>query len=434
MVRKYVFVLVLFWLIPVTVLGGVCDPLPPPQGNIVEVDTTNKLEVAINNADPGTTILLADGTYNLNGVYLWISTPNLTLRSKSGNPEAVILDGSYVTTEIIVIKASDITIADLTLKRARYHPIHVSPSSGEDIVNARIYNVRIIDPGQQAIKINQNGNYFADYGEIACSRLELTDTGRIQVGEINGSCYTGGIDAHQARGWIIKDNVIEGFWCADGLSEHAIHLWRGSRDSIVERNILVDNARGIGFGLTTSGTGRTYSDAPCPSADYIGHFGGIIRNNFVFQNRLQLYESQAGFDCGVCLWQACDAKVLHNTVVSTAAPVSSIEWRFLNTNATITNNLVSHRLWERNGASASLAANLDHQPLSLFVDGAGGDLHLVAHAQETIDKGVPVGGNLCSDDIDGDLRDLTPDIGADEVPKGPTTKYVSPLPLLLLDD
>ena len=35
-------------------------------------------------------------------------------------------------------------------------------------------------------------------------------------------------------------------------------------------------------------------------------------------------------------------------------------------------------------------------------------------AIEIIDKGVQINSDLCTDDIDGMLRDLSPDIGADE--------------------
>jgi len=56
-----------------------------------------------------------DGTYNLDGVYLRFDVPNVTLRSASGNCENVVLDGNYITTEIVQIVASNITIADLTL-------------------------------------------------------------------------------------------------------------------------------------------------------------------------------------------------------------------------------------------------------------------------------------------------------------------------------
>lgn len=163
------------------------------------------------------------------------------------------------------------------------------------------------------------------------------------VWNINGSCYTGGLDGHQARGWVIRDNVFEGFRCELGHSEHAIHYWRGSRHTLVERNILINNVRGVGFGLLQSSTGRTYEDSICQGADYVGHFDGIIRNNFVFQGRDELQSSEYGFDCGICLAQACGAKVFHNTVVARQPPFSSIEWRFPNTQAEIINNIVSCR-------------------------------------------------------------------------------------------
>jgi hypothetical protein len=393
-----------------------CTPLPPPSGNVVHVSTVAELQNAVNNSLSGTTILLADGTYHLDGVYLRFDTSNVTLRSASGNRGAVVLDGNYITTEIIQIVASDVTIADLTLREAYYHPIHVMTAGASHTLNTRIYNVHIIDPAEQAIKINPGvEGYYPDDGLIACSHIELTDAGRPHI---RNNCYTGGVDAHQARGWVIRDNLIEGFWCPSGLSEHGIHMWRGCRDTLVERNVLRDNARGIGFGLVTSGDGRTYPDNPCPSAGggYVDHYDGIIRNNFVFASRSGLFASEYGFDCGICLWQACGAQVLHNTVASTQAPFSSIEWRFSNTEADLINNLASHNLQGRDGASATLAGNLEDAPLSLFVDSSGGDLHLAATATTAIDRGVSIAEGPCDDDFDGDARPIgaARDIGADE--------------------
>ena len=401
------------------VASAQCGALPPPSGKIISVDPSDTLSDAVDSAKSGDTILLADGTYNLNGDYLWFDTPDVTMRSASGNREAVILDGGagYATTEIVVILASDVTIADLTLKRAMYHPIHVTGGSS-NTENTLIYNVHVIDPGQQAIKINPSSGRtsFADNGTIACSHIELSDAGRPQIWAINNSCYTGGVDAHGAWGWTVRDNLIEGFWCDQGLSEHAIHFWTGSRDTLVERNELRDNARGIGFGLGQSGAERDYGANLCPGASYVGHYDGIIRNNFIFQGRAELQASQAGFECGVCLEQACGARVFHNSVVSTAAPFSSIEWRFSNTSADISNNLVSHNLMERNSASAMLAGNLQNASLSLFVDSFGGNLHLVSSANAAIDQGVSIPAGMSTDDIDGAPRDANPDLGADEYP------------------
>lgn len=414
-----------------------CPALLPSSGPAVNVSTVNELQQAVNTAIANTTIQITDGLYALDGVYLRIDVPGVTLRSASGNRESVILDGNYQTTEIIQVVASDVTIADLTLREARGHPIHVMSTGSSATLNTLIYNVHIVDPGQQAIKINPvPGGYYTDGGEIACSHIELTDAGRPKVWEINGSCYTGGIDAHQSRDWLVRDNLIEGFWCEQDLSEHAVHFWRGCRDTVVERNVLLDNARGVGFGLVTSGEARVYSDNPCPGSEggYMDHYGGMVRNNFVYAGRPSLFASEYGFDCGVCLWQACGARVAHNTVVSTQAPFSSIEWRFDHTDADIVNNLVSHQLRDR-GGTARLSGNLEGQPLKLYVDGAGGDLHLHGQSSAAIDAGEAISDGWCDDDIDGDARPIgsARDIGADEydssVPR--LTVY---LPIIIVEE
>jgi hypothetical protein len=401
--------------------AGLCPALPAPVGNVVHVSTASELVSAVNGATSGDTILLADGSYDLDGQALWIDVPGVTIRSASGNRDAAVIDGHYVTTEIVTVAASNVTVADLTLRRARTHPIHVVSTAGGSTLNTRIYNVHIVDPGQQAIKINPHVAQvtYADGGEIACSHIELTDAGRPWVWSINGSCYTGGVDAHQARDWTIRDNRIEGFWCNNDLAEHGIHMWRGCRDTIVERNVLVDNARGVGFGLATSGVARTYTDDPCPGVSgYVDHYGGVIRNNVAFAGDSGLFASEYGFDCGLCFWQACGARALHNTVYSSnvARSFSSIEWRFSNTHAEIANNLVNYAMMERDGASATLSGNVVTAQPGWFVDAGAGDLHLSAGAAPAIDHGEALAAGLCDDDLDGDLRPIGParDVGADE--------------------
>jgi hypothetical protein len=227
------------------------------------------------------------------------------------------------------------------------------------------------------------------------------------------------VDAHQARGWAVRDNLIEGFWCDTGLSEHAIHFWRGGRDTVVERNRMVDNARAVGFGLMTDGDARTFDDDPCPSAQggYVGHYGGIIRNNEIFVSSPDLLASPDGFDCGICLWSACGAQVVHNTILSIGGNFSSIEWRF-NTSqeVLVANNIASHSMRERDGASATQVTNLQDAPMSLFVDGAAGNLLLPASATSAIDAGTLLESGLCDADMNGISRPKgpLPDIGAHE--------------------
>lgn len=395
-----------------------CDPLPPPQGPVIDVypAQASDLRAIVAGAASGTTILLHDGVYDLSGgdntYRLSFNTPGVILRSASGSREAVVLDGAYGTNEIISIHASDVVVADLTVKRAYDHPIHISGPSGVPISGLVFHNLAIIDPGQQAIKINPNNGGYADFGVIDCSLIRLTDAGR---SEIRDNCYTGGIDAHQARGWKVRRNRIEGFWCPQGLSEHGVHFWRGSRETLVEENVIVDCARGIGFGLGEDGVSRDYPDDPYPGIGYLGHIDGRIRNNFVAAHDADLFASAFGFDTGIALEQARGTEIYHNSVASSQTPrSSSIEWRFSNTQAEIANNLASSILKARNDAEANLSGNLQEMPLAWFEVIPAGDLHLTAQAAGAVDHGVLLPAGSADIDIDGQLRDTTPDVGADE--------------------
>ena len=214
-----------------------CGPLNThPSDKVIEVtpNQAGQLSSIVYDAQPDTTILLADGNYP--APMLNFHNPRVTLRSKSGNRDDVILDGNYSTGEIIFIQAANVTIADLTIKRAYYHPIHIVGGGHY----ATLYNLHIIDGREQFVKVNPSGGDYTDYGTLACSLLELTDAGRsyIQANPTPGyDCYTGGLDAHQSWGWTVRDNTIKNIYCTNGgLAEHAIHFWNSSREPTIERN------------------------------------------------------------------------------------------------------------------------------------------------------------------------------------------------------
>ncbi len=389
------------WMGGVCFAQGPCPGLEPPSGPIVEVspDDADDLRDVVAGAAAGTTILLADGIYAMDGGdyshRLHFTTPGVTLRSASGNRDAVILDGGYVTAELISIQASNTVIADLTVQKAFDHPIHVS-GPGTSIEGIVIHNVRIVDPGQQAVKINAVEGGTVNNSVLRCSHIELTNSGRSMIRD---NCYTGGLDAHAATGWRIWRNRIEGFWCAEGLSEHGIHLWRQSADTLVEENVVVDCARGIGFGLG-------------PGAD--GTTGGVIRNNFIAAADPGLFASSDGFDSGIVLWGAEEAEVYHNTIASTQAPrASSIEWRFIDTNVTIANNLMTDRMWDRGGTVVA-SSNMEYASTDLLIDVAAGKLYLSDPVSSPVGAGTQLAAGVCDRDIDGQLRGTAPDIGADE--------------------
>jgi hypothetical protein len=393
-----------------------CEPLAPPSGKVIRVTPadTSALASIVADAPPGTTISFADGVYTpvprLN-----VRAAGVSLRSESANELVVELDGAYATDEVVAISASNVTIAYLTIKRAINHPIHVSPpDAGPDVTGVHLFHLRVIDGGEQFVKVNPNGDrtFWVDGGNLECSSLQLTDEGRTHVVSLPGlPCYTGGIDAHAARGWVVRGNTFRDFWCQDGLSEHAIHFWSSSRDTITEDNIIVNSARGIGYGLGETGVGRDYPDNPYPSAGFLGHYDGIIRNNTVFADI-------DGFDTGIALEQARGVRVIHNTVFSTSSSdaggggFSSIDARFAGTKGgEIRNNLV-RRISTRDGATPSADHNLENVPPEYFVNAGSRDLHLSPAAVNAIDKGVVLPDTGL--DLDGLTRGPSPDLGAYE--------------------
>lgn len=393
-----------------------CPPLPAPgpEQTIIDVDPSmaDALPDIVRNATSGTTIRLADGTYLMSAPdegnrRLQFRNPGVTLRSASGDRDAVVIDGEYMTNEMLFISADDVTIADITITRAVDHPIHVTGSEGSTR-DTLLYNLRIIDGGEQFVKVNSDGDgNYVDDGVLACSYLELTPTGRTMVEPNPGGCYTGGIDAHGAWGWQVRDNTFVDIYCDNGsLAEHAVHFWSASRDTLVERNTIINCARGVGFGLVEMGADRTYPDDPYPGVGYIGHYDGIIRNNVI-------HADIPYFDTGIELDQARGSVVVHNTIAQPASAFSSIDYRFANTSVTIRNNIVRN-ITVRNGADGTVESNLETDVATHFVDPASYDYHLLPTANEAIDNGVAV--PEAGLDIDGESHDNgAPDLGADEV-------------------
>jgi hypothetical protein len=389
----------------------VCLPLPATSGPTIRVSPAQagQLPAIVSGAPARTTIILADGTYRLRST-LRVERDGITIRSRPGRPGAVVLDGNYATGDLVAVAASRVTIADVTLTHASYHLVHVVPKDGGPTIrNVRLHRLRLLDGAQQFVKINPNAarRAFADAGRVECSTFRLTDRGRPHVPSDFLPCYTGGIDAHGARGWVVRLNRFEDIRCREGLAEHAVHFWTGSRDTLVERNTIVECARGIGFGLgERTEWARRYPDQAV--AGYVGHYSGLIRNNVVVARR-------PGMDTGIGLEQARAVRVYHNTVYAGAGATgyfSSLDYRFANTSADIRNNLVT-RITARDGASAKLARNVQSVPSRWFRNPVRLDFHLSGAARGAIDRGVRVRG--AGLDIDGAPHAVgPPDLGADE--------------------
>lgn len=361
---------------------------------IGEVDTVvNVIELkdAINFANSmggNRTILIEDGTYAISSPtwFPYITASNIVFRSLSGNRNAVTLIGTGMASVSpdnehgFYIVGDNITIADLTIRDVGNHGI---ATQGD---NTFIHNVRIQNTFEQMVKGTSAGD-GADYGKIQCSLFEYT-------AGIGPQFYIGGLDIHEGSNWVVNDNIFKDIASpSSSLAEHAVHFWNFSENNTVERNLMINCDRGIGFGL-----GSSPND------------GGIIRNNMIYSDGTHPFN-----DVGIGLETSPNTKVYNNTIYISYP--NAIEYRFeATTNVEITNNLTNQLITSRNDGEALLTTNYIEALAPWFVDVTTGNLHLAITNENVVDLGT----NLAEITLDFDktarpIAGIT-DIGAHEFP------------------
>ena len=253
------------------------------------MSTESQLQSAVRAAVPFTTIVIAPGTYNLTGPLYLNGVNDVTLRGASNNRDDVVLAGKGMTnSEVefgIWINGQRITIANLTVRDIYDHAIVLN--SGAQ--SPRIYNVHLINTGQQFIKSNPDGGGGGvNNGIVEYSVIEYATTSRDN--------YTNGVDVHTGSGWIVRNNLFRNIVAPSGaLAGPAVLIWNGSSGAIVEGNTFLNCQREISMGLTE----RTSDD----------NSGGIVRNNFIYRDA-GLYG-----DAAILVADSPGTQVLHNTIL-----------------------------------------------------------------------------------------------------------------------
>jgi hypothetical protein len=366
--------------------------LNPLSGEARVVSDASELAEAIAQANDGgdKLIELNDGVYNLDSG-MWVSATGVTVRSLSGNRDAVQILGQGMeggVSHVFWAAASDFTVRDVTLGNVANHAVQVHGDLGAS--NFKMINCRVIDTGEQLLKVSYDP-----------ARPDLRSVGGLVEGclfeftaGIANQWYTGGIDAHQASGWVVRSNTFRGIRSpAEDVAEFAVHFWSDSVDTIVEKNLIINCDRGIGFGMGDR-----------------GHRGGVIRNNMIY------HDSSEGFaDVGIALESATDAKVYNNTIYQEHSYPNAIEYRFGSTTGCfIANNLVNRSIASRDGGQADLQANITGAQAGWFRDVAAEDLALSGPVGEVVDQGVGIEG--LTEDYYGTSRPQGAgfDIGANE--------------------
>ncbi|EKD42045.1 MAG: hypothetical protein ACD_73C00357G0002, partial [uncultured bacterium] len=363
--------------------------------------------ISISQAGPDTEVLLRDGIYYFPGAYdlpynqMQIHS-NVTVRSFSGNRDNVVIRGKGydVGSEGFLVTGQNVDIADLSITNMRNHGIAIKGELGAEATH--IYNVSMYDIGTQFIKGAPDAQDGSNNNLIACSSF-----GYSALDKIKGD-YIAAIDLHRFHNTHIRDNTIYNFMgdgsgcevdisCGTYVTHPAVLIWNQSSGTILERNVFTNNFRSIALGLTS------------------GHTGGIIRNNFI-------YRSLDG-DAGIELQTATGTRVYNNTV-RIAGYNGAIEAR-QSSNLDIRNNLLSSPFYDRGGLTGvTLANNISNATDTDFISA---DSPHIVDGSRLIGAGVVLADVTA--DFDGDLRNGSNDIGADQwSSSGTSPQPPQPLP------
>jgi len=373
-------------------------PLPSPPGEVIGAATVDGLFAAVEQIEPGVTILLADGHYRLPRVIILAGKKNIAIRSAASDPTRVILSGKGWDSEakgddiLHVAHCKGVTIADLTFADCRSYGVKVEAENAPKDIH--IYNCRFRDIGVRAIKgsAGRDPNVRAVKGSVRYCHFENT---RIPPADwLFGDDYIAAIDMMALDDWTFSDNVFRNIKGRNGGGRAAIFIWVRSRRVVVERNLIINCDRGVAFGNPGQSTANIVGKQPVYVSD------GVIRNNFIV----------GGPDCGIELWYADRIKVHNNSIWRPDRNWGrGIRIGVGTARTEIINNLV-HGEIRFEGGEAQLRHNLSGRLDGYFIDPALGDLTLTLAAVGAIDHGVPVPD--LTDDIRGRPRRGPIDIGA----------------------
>ncbi len=306
------------------------------------LEVSNGLElksaVVLANKGKAKTILLNNGTYKIDS-RLFLRADDITIKGKSNDVSDVIINGNEMTRAqgigvIFDISGSNIKIENLTLQNSSNHLIQLRAENDAD--NFHLSNVRLLNSYEQMIKVSGGPGTdlpTSDNGIIENCAFEYTQG-------IGPQYYIGGIDAHRAHNWIVRNNTFKNIASpSEHIAEHAIHFWNFSKNNRILGNTIINSDRGIGFGM---------GDAASQNE------GGIIANNTIIHNS----PDHPFSDVGIVLESSPGTVVRDNRILLNHGYPNAIEYRFSGTqDVLITNNYTNKRIAARDGASAKLANN-----------------------------------------------------------------------------
>lgn len=323
--------------------------VPPALTKVLEVSTVGEMTTALKKARPGDIITFAPGTYDISTRSIPIraaGTASLPIYLRAERFGSVFLqmntlEGFHVMAPFWVFE--NLSIRGVCTRDSDCeHAFHVvGDGHSFTLRNSELVNFNA------PIKVNlqrvNGANHYPDYGLIEYSsfyneRRRATDN-PVTLLNINS-----------VDGWVVRGNYIADF--AKGAGDHTSYgaFMKGNGlGGIFERNLVMCEHRlapdeGIRIGLSFGGGGT--GDKFCKHGSCATeHVKGIMRNNIIIN---------CSRDVGIYLNRAHTSQIHHNLLYNTLG----IDVRFSSSTASISNNIVSGRIKNRDGGKSTATDNI----------------------------------------------------------------------------
>jgi hypothetical protein len=317
-----------------------------PAGTKKWVNDERGLYSAIANANKlggQTTVELAPGIYRLDSTLQLIAN-GIVLKGMGITASDVTISGEAMSEDakiknLIRISGSSCGLVNLRLAKAGWHLVQVVGEFGAK--NLVFLNCIFEDSWQQLLKITKGvGDSKTKNGRIQACVFRYSNG-------VGPQWYIGGIDAHGAENWTVTDNVFTGIASPSRkIAQHAIHFWSDSSNNIVERNLILNCDRGIGFGLKGS-----------------PNVGGIIRNNLISH----LTNKHPFSDASIVAEDCVGSAIYHNTCIVSHDYPHAIECRGRTTkDVSVRNNLTNRPIKAIQNPIFRMSGNVETKFLSAF--------------------------------------------------------------------
>lgn len=316
---------------------------PLAARDLVVVDNEKDLKQAINQAAPGTVIVLQPGLYFFSGRSLAIRRPGLperpiTLRAAalgSVRLQFDLLEGFHVRAPYWVFE--NLVIEGVCQRESRCeHAFHVVGEAERTVIrNNWVTNFNA------SVKVNGAKGRFPDHGVIA-NNLFMNEFPRDTSNPVTL------LDIVAVSGWRVRKNVIADFAKLRGNRvSYGAFFKGGGSDNVFEQNLVRCEWRHgggtrVGFSF---GDGGTSLGASRDGSNDVEQRGGIMRANIIMN---------CPNDVGVYLTKSADTLIHNNLITMTRG----IDVRFSTSDAVIVNNIVDGRILTRDGGSFSAQNNL----------------------------------------------------------------------------